>query len=180
MNKSLEQCVNKKSWPNLESYIWMGLCGCLVSTSVVLLLTIDFGTYHQPAPCYLGGSSTYGFNPLHSAQNLHYCRDGSDVRGYFAWSLLDNFEWDSGYSVRFGIYYVDYKNKQTRYPKSSASWFQHILKRRGFVGSWLVGLVFLFSIYLVSKTTTTVLLTITGNWFSNKLNFCHNSPLLCT
>jgi hypothetical protein len=48
------------------------------------------------------------------------------------------------------------------------------------VGSWLVGLVFLFSIYLVSKTTTTVLLTITGNWFSNKLNFCHSSPLLCT
>ncbi len=112
----------------------MGLCGCLVSTSVVLLLTIDFGTY-QPSPWNLGGSSTYGFNPLHNAQNLHYCRDGSDVRGYFAWSLLDNFEWNSGFSVRFGIYYVDYKNKRARYPKSSAHWFQHILKRRGFVGS---------------------------------------------
>jgi beta-glucosidase len=56
------------------------------------------------------------------------CRnDECDVRGYFVWSLLDNWEWNSGYTVRFGIYYVDYKNNLTRIPKASARWFQTIL-----------------------------------------------------
>nr|BAO04177.1 hypothetical protein [Delphinium grandiflorum] len=55
-------------------------------------------------------------------------RDGSDVRGYFAWSLLDNFEWAMGYTKRFGLVYVDYKNGLTRHPKSSALWFARFLK----------------------------------------------------
>ncbi|KAL5983325.1 Beta-glucosidase 12 [Asimina triloba] len=55
-------------------------------------------------------------------------KDGVDVRGYFAWSLLDNFEWADGYTVRFGINYVDYKNGHKRYPKHSAVWFRNFLK----------------------------------------------------
>lgn len=55
-------------------------------------------------------------------------RDGADVRGYFAWSLLDNFEWAQGYTKRFGLVYVDYKNGLTRHPKSSAYWFSRFLK----------------------------------------------------
>lgn len=54
-------------------------------------------------------------------------KDGCDVRGYFVWSLLDNWEWNSGYTVRFGIYYVDYKNNLTRVPKASARWFRTLL-----------------------------------------------------
>ncbi|KAF7835971.1 beta-glucosidase 12-like [Senna tora] len=49
---------------------------------------------------------------------------GVDVKGYFAWSLLDNFEWAMGYSVRFGIIFVDFKDSQKRYPKKSADWFK--------------------------------------------------------
>ncbi len=45
--------------------------------------------------------------------------DGADVRGYFVWSLLDNFEWAWGYNKRFGIVYVDYET-QERIPKQSA------------------------------------------------------------
>ncbi|KAM0941498.1 putative beta-glucosidase [Dioscorea sansibarensis] len=55
-------------------------------------------------------------------------KEGVDVRGYFAWSLLDNFEWINGYSVRFGINYVDYKDGLKRYPKSSTKWFTKLLK----------------------------------------------------
>ncbi|RLM65229.1 hypothetical protein C2845_PM16G13630 [Panicum miliaceum] len=55
--------------------------------------------------------------------------DGANVKGYFAWSLLDNFEWASGYTVRFGINFVDYNNGLKRHPKSSAHWFTEFLKK---------------------------------------------------
>lgn len=57
-------------------------------------------------------------------------REGIDVRGYFAWSLLDNFEWISGYTLRFGLHYVDYATAK-RYPKASAKWFKEFLSRKG-------------------------------------------------
>ncbi|KAJ9685822.1 hypothetical protein PVL29_017759 [Vitis rotundifolia] len=54
-------------------------------------------------------------------------KDGVNVKGYFAWSLLDNYEWNSGYTVRFGIVFVDYDNDLKRYPKHSAIWFKKFL-----------------------------------------------------
>jgi beta-glucosidase len=53
---------------------------------------------------------------------------GADVRGYFAWSLMDNFEWAEGYAKRFGIVHVDYAT-QTRTPKQSALWFRDTIGR---------------------------------------------------
>jgi beta-glucosidase len=50
-----------------------------------------------------------------------------DLRGYFVWSLLDNFEWADGYSQRFGLVYVDYKS-QERIPKSSAAFFSEVAR----------------------------------------------------
>ncbi|KAG9446184.1 hypothetical protein H6P81_012312 [Aristolochia fimbriata] len=53
-------------------------------------------------------------------------RSGADVRGYFAWSFLDNFEWTLGYTKRFGIVYVDYET-MARTPKLSAEWYKGFL-----------------------------------------------------
>jgi beta-glucosidase len=53
-------------------------------------------------------------------------RRGADVRGYFVWSLLDNFEWGSGYASRFGLVYVDYPT-QRRIPKASAHWYARLI-----------------------------------------------------
>jgi beta-glucosidase len=52
---------------------------------------------------------------------------GADIRGYFVWSLLDNFEWTAGYSQRFGLVYVDFAT-QRRTPKASARWYADLIK----------------------------------------------------
>ena len=56
-------------------------------------------------------------------------RDGANVKAYFAWSLMDNFEWVNGYTVRFGLNYVDYNDGLKRYPKNSAHWFKAFLQK---------------------------------------------------
>lgn len=59
--------------------------------------------------------------------------DGVDLRGYFAWSLMDNFEWAFGYRPRFGLVYVDYPT-QRRIPKASAAWYRRIIEWNGLEG----------------------------------------------
>lgn len=56
--------------------------------------------------------------------------DGVPVKGYFAWSLLDNYEWSSGYSQRFGLIYVDYRTKE-RIWKDSAHWYRRVIESDG-------------------------------------------------
>ena len=56
--------------------------------------------------------------------------DGADIRGYFLWTFLDNFEWDKGYTERFGIVYVDFIT-QKRIAKDSAFWYQKVMETNG-------------------------------------------------
>ena len=60
-------------------------------------------------------------------------QEGVDLRGYFVWSLLDNFEWAEGYAKRFGIVYVDFPT-QRRLPKDSALWYRDTIARGGLDG----------------------------------------------
>ena len=56
--------------------------------------------------------------------------EGADVRAYYQWSLLDNFEWAYGYRMRFGMVYTDFET-QARIPKRSAAWYSEVIRRNG-------------------------------------------------
>ncbi len=80
------------------------------------------GAVHDPARIeYLDAH----FGAAHRA-----IADGVDLRGYFVWSLMDNFEWSFGYSKRFGLIYVDYETLE-RTPKDSARWFAQVTRANG-------------------------------------------------
>ncbi len=66
----------------------------------------------------------------HLRQMHRALADGVPLRGYFAWSLLDNFEWAEGYDKRFGLFYVDYPT-QRRILKQSGAWFAQVARRNG-------------------------------------------------
>ena len=53
--------------------------------------------------------------------------DGADVRGFYAWSFTDNFEWHRGYDMRFGMVYIDYEN-QKRIPKDSFFFYKNLIE----------------------------------------------------
>jgi beta-glucosidase len=77
---------------------------------------------------------------LHRREYVRHClgelhravREGLPVRGYFLWSLLDNFEWADGYARRFGIVYNDFQT-QRRTPKLSARWYAEVMRRNRLV-----------------------------------------------
>jgi len=70
------------------------------------------------------------FTRRHLRELSQAADDGVDVRGYFHWSLLDNFEWADGYRQRFGLVHVDYRT-QKRIPKDSARWYSLVIRKNG-------------------------------------------------
>jgi beta-glucosidase len=99
-------------------------------------------------PLYLTENGTATYDPPHTLDGVvddplrvWYYREhlkaahtaikhGVDLRGYFAWSLLDNYEWSLGYSKRFGIVHVDFET-QERTPKSSARFYSEVIRSNG-------------------------------------------------
>ena len=80
---------------------------------------------------------------VHDRRRISYLQDhiaavgraldaGVDVRGYFVWSLFDNFEWAEGYAKRFGLIHIDYET-QARTPRDSFAWYQALIERGGLV-----------------------------------------------
>jgi beta-glucosidase len=83
------------------------------------VLTPDGHVYDSDRVMYLRNYLTQ----LHRAVS-----EGVPVRGYFCWSLMDNYEWADGYDYRFGIHYVDFKT-QKRTPKMSAHFYKEVIAR---------------------------------------------------
>ncbi len=82
-----------------------------------------------------------GDGRIHDTQRIKYIRDhlieihqamvqGADVRGYFYWSLMDNFEWAHGFDKRFGLIHVDYETLHRKL-KDSAHWYSRVIRRNG-------------------------------------------------
>ena len=94
----------------------------------IYVLENGYGSYDKPDPAgAVIDTDRIGFLRAYIAALNAAASDGVDVRGYFIWSLLDNFEWDSGYSTRFGLTYVDYSSLR-RIPKSSFNWYADLIK----------------------------------------------------
>ena len=85
------------------------------------VLTPDGHVYDSDRVMYLRNYLTQ----LHRAVS-----EAVPVRGYFCWSLMDNYEWADGYAYRFGIHYVDFKT-QKRTPKMSAYFYREVIARNG-------------------------------------------------
>ena len=83
------------------------------------------GENTKPLPAVLDDTfrQSYYFGYLDSMCDV-IATKGVKITAYYAWSLMDNFEWREGYSSQFGIVYVDYKDNLKRTPKISALWFQ--------------------------------------------------------
>jgi beta-glucosidase len=95
---------------------------------------------YPPVPLYITENGA-AFQGVADPQRIAYLdghfraahraiEDGVDLRGYFVWSLMDNFEWAFGYSKRFGLIHVDYETLE-RTPKDSARWFAQVTRRNG-------------------------------------------------
>jgi beta-glucosidase len=113
-------------------------------TDVLLWVNKRYG----PLPLYVTENGAAFYDPptaagdrLEDPLRIHYLRRhieaihraigaGADVRGYFVWSLLDNFEWSLGYSKRFGIVHVDFET-QKRTPKDSAHFYAQVIATNG-------------------------------------------------
>ncbi|KAL8153853.1 hypothetical protein V2J09_011613 [Rumex salicifolius] len=80
-------------------------------------------------PTALNDSVRIRYHRDHLSYILKSIKEGANVGGYFVWTLLDDFEWNSGYTVRFGFNFVDFNYGLKRYPKDSFYWFKKFLAK---------------------------------------------------
>ncbi|KAL5976895.1 hypothetical protein ACLOJK_021231 [Asimina triloba] len=143
LDPATQPSYNTDSHANLTGSTWLnvyprGLLELLVYTSfrynnpVIYITENGVGEDDDadlPLVKALNDKMRVDFYRDHLSALLDAIRSGVDVRGYFAWSLMDNFEWIYGYTTRFGLTFVDYKNDLKRHPKLSALWFKKFLKK---------------------------------------------------
>jgi beta-glucosidase len=119
--------------------------GWEVNAATLRDLLVDLNARYTLPPCYITENGAAYNHDLangvvadaprieylqqHLAALLEAIDEGVAVKGYFAWSLMDNFEWAEGYAMRFGLVHVNYAT-QERTLKDSAHWYQSLMQRR--------------------------------------------------
>jgi len=83
-----------------------------------------------PLPEVLNDKFRVDYYQSYIKEVLNAINKGVEVRGYTAWSILDNFEWADGFTKRFGLTYVDYASGLKRYPKQSAKWLTEFISQQ--------------------------------------------------
>jgi beta-glucosidase len=103
-------------------------------TQLPLYVTENGAAFHDEpsADGAIDDAPRVAYLHAHLAEAHRLVRDGVDLRGYYVWSLLDNFEWEWGYSKRFGLIHVDFATQQRTW-KRSAVWYQAVIARNGLV-----------------------------------------------
>ena len=100
---------------------------------IPLYVTENGAAFYDP-PKTIDGRIDDPLRVEYYRQHIRACheaiRQGVDLRGYFAWSLMDNYEWSLGYSKRFGIVHVDYETLE-RTPKASARFYSDVIRSHG-------------------------------------------------
>jgi len=110
-------------------------------TELLLRVQRDVGLPVSVTENGLGSRDVVESGAVHDDDRIAYLRDhlaavlearrrGADVRGYYVWTLLDNFEWAWGYDKRFGLVHVDFTD-QRRTLKDSARWYAGVIERHG-------------------------------------------------
>jgi beta-glucosidase len=110
-------------------------------TDLLLRVQRDVGLPIHVTENGLGAHDVLEGGSVHDQDRIDYLRDhlgailaaqqqGVDVRGYYVWTLLDNFEWAWGYEKRFGLVHVDFANQQ-RTLKDSARWYADVIAKHG-------------------------------------------------
>jgi beta-glucosidase len=99
---------------------------------IPLYITENGAAFADPAPAdgRIRDDRRVEYYRSHLRAVLDAMEQGANVKGYFAWSLLDNFEWSCGYGKRFGLIHVDYAT-QKRTPKASAEFYRQVIASRG-------------------------------------------------
>ena len=146
MSKPILLLPATKSWPRPSSFPRMYSANWLFIGPEVLYWAVrNISEIWNPKALYItenGTSSDDVLTPdghIEDTDRVMYVRnhlthlhraatEGYPIKGYFLWSLLDNFEWADGYSKRFGLHYVDFKT-QVRTPKLSAAWYREVISR---------------------------------------------------
>jgi beta-glucosidase len=100
-----------------------------------ILVTENGAAYDDPIgpDGTIDDSRRVAYLDAHIGQVLRAIASGADIRGYFVWSLMDNFEWARGYSMRFGLVHVDYET-QRRSPRRSAHWYRDVIAQNRLAG----------------------------------------------
>ena len=104
-------------------------CFCPLDEQTAIYYPAAFDDYADPSGD-VKDPERVAYLHAHLAAVHRAIEDGADVRGYFLWSLLDNFEWAYGYSKRFGIVHVDFATQRRTF-KDSARWYAEVIARGG-------------------------------------------------